>query len=236
MATIVPGLFRIASMKRGSEEGKNDFTDRDLRGLPLDEEYSAVPHFRNFPEGRWWHSRRRLGAIIAQISRDFRRRDSATTGASVNTFVCGNAGKILAGTVFLSSAFRGHGTRQMGNALNRSRDDEGPAGPMLSRKDARSLLLSLSRRPINSGVTILMPNNPFTAPIVAARRDADPPMYFYRIALRALENQDRQIDPVPGRYLTRDLRSGIEIGPISITPISLQLREDFRFSNVYLQA
>lgn len=59
---------------------------------------------------------------------------------------------------------------------------------------------SFLRRPIDSGVTILIPNNPFTMPIVAARRDADPPMYFYRIALRALEDQDRQIDP-SGRIL-----------------------------------
>lgn len=52
MVTIV-GLFRSASIERGSEEGKENSTGRDsTRGLPLDEEYSAVPHFRNFPEGR----------------------------------------------------------------------------------------------------------------------------------------------------------------------------------------
>lgn len=74
----------------------------------------------------------------------------------------------------------------MGIALNRPRDDEGPAGLTLSCKDA-SLSLSLWR-PIASGVTILMPNNPFTRPIVAVWRDADQSMYFYRIALRALED------------------------------------------------
>lgn len=69
-------IFKIASIKRESEEGKGDsYGEGSLCGLPLDEEYSAVPHFRNFPEGRWWHSRRRLGAIIAQISRVYGTSD-----------------------------------------------------------------------------------------------------------------------------------------------------------------
>lgn len=80
MVTIAPGLFRTA---RVSKEGPKKSTGNSTwvgnlcveRRLPLNKEYTAVPHFRNFPEGPWWHSRRRLGAIIAQISRVYETSD-----------------------------------------------------------------------------------------------------------------------------------------------------------------
>jgi hypothetical protein len=69
------------------------------------------------------------------------------------------------------------------------------------------LLRMLSDR-LRCASLILMPNNPFTTPIVArARRGTDQRVCIFRIALGALD--DRQIDPCGPDciYLSRDPRS-----------------------------
>jgi len=93
--------------------------------------------------------------------RDFRRRDSATTGASVNTFVCGTAGKILAGRSF--SRVRSGATGRVKWELLSTvcPMTKVPRNWTFSCKNALSLSLSLYRI-VNSDITILIPNNPFT--------------------------------------------------------------------------
>lgn len=67
----------------------------------------------------------------------FRRRDSATTGASVNTFVCGTAGKILAGLrVFRERSGLRDASNGIGPLFAQWRRSRGIDAPAVRRKHA----------------------------------------------------------------------------------------------------